>query len=356
MLSKDETAGLLTVKNSTRIGLYENIWPDTLSKWENEGYPKGVSPQDYFKFDICRVGITFDVYPKVGVHNIIEDNDKWHIIQNGAGASLKYWKNKSGTPEHIHFLMTNPHIWREQYRNHLLSVDMNRFRFEESRKAFNKHRDNNQWVCYNGSFIWELMRQSMGDVCMYESLALEPEWIHDFNTVYTEFYIKHYKVLFEEVGIPDGIWISDDLAYKNGLFCSLQMLNDMFFPYYKQLIDFFHSYNIPVILHSCGNVTEALPLIVDIGFDALHPMEIKAGCSPLKFAEIYGNNLAFIGGLDARILESGDKVLIKKSILELINGMKSLGASYFFSSDHSLSPIVSFESYQYALSIYEENK
>lgn len=356
MNSKEVTQNLLLNKKSERIGLYENIWPDTLKRWENEGYPSGVPPQDYFCFDINRVGKTFDVYPKRGIHELIEDSEEWSIIRNGAGATFKYWKNKSGTPEHISFLMTSPEVWSNEYRDYLLDIDLNRFSFAESKNAFDTLHEQGKWICYNGSFIWETMRQSLGDICMYESLALEPEWVHDYNEVYTSFFIHHYKVLFERVGIPNGIWLSEDLGYKNGLFCSVSMLEELFYPYYKKLVDFFHTYGISVILHSCGNIERALPLIVKIGFDALHPMERKAGCDPLKLAEQYGDHLAFIGGLDARILENGDHSLIKREVLKLINGMKSLGASYFFASDHSLSTLVSFESYRYALNIYESNK
>jgi hypothetical protein len=70
------------------------------------------------------------------------------------------------------------------------------------------------------------------------------------------------------------------------------------FPYYAELNQFFHSHGLPAVLHSCGNVTQALPLILDAGFDALQPLEVKAGCDPFAFAEQYGDRLALIGGLD----------------------------------------------------------
>ena len=342
---------------SERIGLYENVWPDTLLRWKEEGYPADdISPQDYFKFDICRVGYTFDVYPLVGVRELVEQNDEWSIYRNGAGASHKYWNHKSGTPEHVDFRMTSPEVWEREYRPRLLFLDPRRFKLDETRASYNKLREQGKWICYNSSFVWETMRQSMGDVCMYESLALEPDWIHDYNEVYTQFFIRHYTYLFENVGLPDGVWLSEDFGYKNGLFCSPAMLDEFFKPYYKRLVDFFHSLGLKVPLHSCGGVTEALPFFVDIGFDALHPMERKAGCDPLAYAREYGDKLAFIGGLDARILESGDKTLIRNEVEALINGMKELGARYFFASDHSVSTLVSFESYKYALDVYRENQ
>ena len=195
----------------------------------------------------------------------------------------------------------------------------------------------------------------MGDVCMYESLLLDPEWIHDYNRVYTDFFIAHYRVLIEEAGKPDGIWIYEDLGYKNGLFCSPTVLEALISPYYKELVDFFHSYDLPVVLHSCGGIEAALPLIVAAGFDALNPMEVKAGCDVLRFAEQVGDRLAFIGGLDARVLESGDRERIRSEVIRLVEGMKNIGARYVFGSDHSISTNVRYADFQYALEVYREH-
>jgi len=141
-----------------------------------------------------------------------------------------------------------------------------------------------------------------------------------------------------------------------GLFCSPKILEELFMPYFKEIVDFFHNeYDLPVVLHSCGNITAALPMIVDAGFDALNPMEAKAGCDIFAFAEKYGDKLAFIGGLDARILESGDRDLIKSEVIKIVEGMKARGARYIFGSDHSLSPLVKYEDFVYAIEVYKEH-
>jgi uroporphyrinogen decarboxylase len=191
---------------------------------------------------------------------------------------------------------------------------------------------------------------------MYESLALDPGWIHDFNRVYTDFFKMHYRHLFEEAGLPDGIWVYEDLGYRNGLFASPRTLERLIFPYFAELVDFFHGWGLPVILHSCGGVTQALPLIVDAGFDALNPMEVKAGCDLFAFAERWGDRLLFVGGLDVRILETNDRAVIERGVADLLEGMKARGARYVFGSDHSITPRVTFDSYRYALDVYRKHR
>ena len=70
-------------------------------------------------------------------------------------------------------------------------------------------------------------------------------------------------------------------------------------------------------------------MIVAAGFDALSPMEVKAGCSAVWFAEKYWDRLAFVGGFDARLLESDDRAMIKREVAGFMKGMKSAGARFF---------------------------
>lgn len=370
--SREVVHNLLTKGPAERIGLHDSPWADTLRAWVKQGYPtrrvhktdpiKGeyeeeepVPAAEHFDFDLAGVGGWFDMMPLKGYEELIEETDEWTIKRNGAGAAFKYWKNKSGTPEHIDFRMTSREIWERDYRPYLLEVDPERVDIAKAKQALEERRAAGKWVFYGHLFIWENMRRSMGDVCMYESLALDPDWIHDYNRVHTDFYIAHYKLLFEQAGVPDGIWMYEDLGYKHRLFCSPKMLAELIFPYYAEVVDFFHSYGLPVVLHTCGRTTEALPLIVEAGFDALNPMEVKAGNDLFQFAEQYGDRLAFIGGVDTRIFETGDKELIRREVIRYINGMKERGARWVFGSDHSISTNTTYESFKYAVNVYREH-
>ena len=367
------------------MGLVDSPWWDTLVAWTEEGYPthsmyrevgeeirredlevfevevageveEPVPPWQHFGYDMAGVATRFDTMPLRDYKKLVEETDEWEVRRNGAGAALKYWKHKSGTPEHIDFRMVTREIWERDYRPHLLDLDPGRVKVDLMRRDLTRAKEAGVWTYFGNLFIWELMRQSMGDVTMYQSLVLDPEWIHDYNQVYTQFYKTHYAYMFEQVGLPDGVWLYEDLGYKNGLFASPKVLEDLIFPYYKEIVDFFHSYDLPVVLHTCGSTAEAVSLVVQAGFDALNPMERKAlNNDPFLFAEEYGDKLAFVGGLDARVFESNDKALIRREVTDYIEGMKARGARLVFASDHSISTNTRYESYLYALDVYREH-
>jgi uroporphyrinogen decarboxylase len=386
MSSQAVVDGLLRNKPVNRVALMGSPWADTLALWVQQGYPtrkKYKQPGDkrwcredgrwvdvevagdyeepvptwqHFDYDMVGVGPWLDVLPWRGYEEVVEETDEWDIKRNGAGAALKYWKHKSGTPEHIDFRMVTREIWERDYRSHLLDLDPDRIDTEEMRVNFQELVKADKWTHFGNLFIWEAMRKSFGDVVMYESLALDPDWIHDYCRVYTDFYKIHFGYMIEKVGRPDGIWLYEDLGYKNGLFASPKMLRDLIFPYYAELVDFFHGYDLPVVLHTCGSTAQAVPLIIEAGFDALHPMERKAkGNDPFEFAEKYGDKLAFVGGLDARIFETNDKSIIQREVADYVKGMKERGARLVFASDHSISTNTNYESYLYGLGVYREN-
>ena len=400
MSSRELTHNLLTGKGDCdRVGLYEHFWVETPLTWVAQGYPtaktatadddgtlaggehlarvvhgspsfvgegQNIAPENpvrVFDYDMCPAGGMFDVDPISDGEEIIQETDTFIVKRNGAGAVFRYWKHKSGTPEHIDFTMTSREVWEQKYRSHLLELDPGRLE-TGSWKASTLGQDaaelawgraNGKWTFFAHVCIWETMRGSLGDVCMFESLLLDPGWIRDFNRVYTDFYKAHFQLLFDTLGMPDGIWLYDDLGYRNGLFASPKVLQELIFPYYGELVDYFHALGLPVVLHSCGDVTQGLPLIVDAGFDALQPLEVKAGCDPFAFAEAYGDQLAFIGGLDVRYLESNDREIIEREVARLVEGMKARGARYFFHSDHSITPLVDFDSYRFALDVYRQH-
>jgi uroporphyrinogen decarboxylase len=385
--SRERIAALLSGGKADRVGLFESLWGDTLAAWVRQGYPTRtewreagenrwnptdgawekieqageyvvpVPAAEHFDFDIYMTGGLFDLMPLRGVNETVEETTEWAIRRNGAGALLKWWKHKSGTPEHIAFRMTTREVWDSDYRPHLLTTDPARLRnLENQRKKLGKPEALGRWRGFGELFIWELARASLGDVTLYESLLLDPAWIRDYGRVYTDFFKRHFTLVFAELGKPDGILLAEDLGYRNGLFVSPAVLRELIFPFYAELVAFFHELGLPVILHSCGSVRDALPLIVHAGFDALNPMERKAdGNDPFQFAERYGDRLAFIGGLDARIFESNDLDLVRREVAAYLDGMKARGARLVFASDHSLSPRVCYDTYRCAVETYRQH-
>ena len=346
-----------------RIGLRDSPWKDTLEKWIGQGYPTGddgkpVTPGQHFGFDMVGIGGGFQWKAKLEADTVVEETDEWKIVRDGNGANFKWWQHKSGTPEHVDFAMTSRKVWEDEYKPHVVGSARKRAnadRLQIMKESLESIRAAGKWA--DGGFrgIWENMRAAFGDLALYENMLLDPDWIHDYCRTYTDLYIEEFRIILEEVGKPDGIWFFDDLGYKESTFCAPALYEELIFPYYHELIGLIHSHDIPVTLHTCGYTESVLDSIVSAGFDGLHPMEVKAGNNSLRIAERYADKLVFIGGLDARVFESHDRGYMRKEIAGMMNGLKDRGARYVFGSDHSLSTVIDYSDFQYALSVYKEH-
>ena len=341
------------------VGLYENVWPDTLRNWVAEGYPVNdvgnpCDPLDVFGLDLGRIGGMFDTSPWPGTSRLIERTDEWEIVENSSGVTEKRWLSKSAPAGHLSFRLTGPQAWESEFKPVFVKTDSSRVPVASLRKAIKSQRAANRWVCFNMTFIWENFRQTVGDIRMYEGLLDDPEWIIDYNQTQLDFFIRHYEIALAEAGPLDGAWFSEDLAYNQGLFCSPNTLRELYLPFYSALVDYLHGKGMNVILHSCGNVTAALPLIVEAGFDALHPMQVRAGCDPLAISKAYAGRLVLLGGLDSHMLERGDAGEIRQAQVGLMQGMRDAGASYIFCSDHSISTNVRYDTYQRVIETYHK--
>ncbi|MFN4227490.1 MAG: uroporphyrinogen decarboxylase family protein [Candidatus Ratteibacteria bacterium] len=382
-----ERVSMLLIKKELpdRMGIYEHFWPETLSNWVKEGYPtkkvykkqgetrwdentgryinvekegeyiEPVNPLDYFDYDIVGCGGWFDTSLFPGRREIIEETDQWQIIKDSRGAILKWWKNKSGTPEHIDFEIKTPEIWKK-YREILFETKIERLGdINQIKKNLENAKEKKKFSVYGNVFVFELLRATIGDQNFLPALLVEPEWIKDFCNLYTDFYIRHYEILFREAGIPDGFFLYEDFGYSKGLFCSPQTLKEVILPYERKLISFFKDYGLPVILHTDGDIRKAIPLFIEIGIDCIQPMEAKAGLDVVELAKEYGRKISYMGNINAVVLGKNDLNKVEQEVLTKIKNLKELKIPYFFHSDHSVPPTVNFKTYSYAVKIFKEN-
>ena len=357
MNSREVIKTLLNKQLPERIGLNEHFWPFIVDNaWGNQGISSDEDMVSRFNLDIRSFSWFSVPGPRPDLAGIVTENDEWIVTRDGWGASIKTWKYKAGTPEHVGFSVTTPEIWHQEYREAVQSIDLkSRIDFQDLQSAYQQAMNGNRFVTASSLFVFEELRKVLGDVTMLEAVLLEPQWITDFCTVITDMYITYYELLFSEVGLPDGVHIYDDLGYTANAFISPQCHRELIHPHHCRLFSLFKDYGLPIILHTCGDFRPHLPAIVESGVDCIQALEAKTGMNVVSLAEEYGDRICFMGNIDVTVLETGDRYKIQSECLSKIEGMKALRAPYVFMSDHSIPPSVSLSDYEYMLTLYREN-
>lgn len=136
------------------------------------------------------------------------------------------------------------------------------------------------------------------------NMIMNPELVHYINDKIMDFYMKALRIFLEATkGRLHAILIGDDVGSQLDLMISPSMVEEFVIPGAKQLIDLAHSYNVKVIYHSCGSVFRAIPMLIEAGVDAIHPIQSLAkGMEPEILKEAFGNKVSFCGGVDTQQL------------------------------------------------------
>ena len=146
-----------------------------------------------------------------------------------------------------------------------------------------------------------------------------PELIKKWIKVANERILKKIEVKLRYSVSPVAV-VWSDLAAKGGLIFSPDMLEEICYPYIEEIVNLLHSKNIKVIFHSDGDLTKALPALVDrCKIDGLNTIDVGAGMDVRQLKQEYGNRLVLVGGMDANILTYGTKEQVISATKKLID-------------------------------------
>ncbi len=351
LTSRERVARILARQPVDRIGAYEGFWDDTQKKWAEAGHVRpDESLDDHFGLDL-RIGWCFNLVADLDfVDQIVEENEESKLVRSGNGAVLRWWKHHAGTPEHVDFLVKDRAGWEEHIRPHLVdpAAFRRRINFEAYRKAKAKCQRENLYFCWAGVNVFELMHPVCGHEYMLMGMALDPDWVKDMCTVYSQLTVNLMEILFAEEGLPDGLFFFEDMGLKGRPFMSPAMYKDILWPAHKRTFEYGHSKGLPIILHSCGYVEPLVPGLIEAGMDCLQAMEVKAGMDLVHLKAAYGDRIAFCGGLDIRALETNDLRQVEKELAAKLPAAMA-GSGYILHTDHSISSRVNYETYKFFL-------
>lgn len=135
-----------------------------------------------------------------------------------------------------------------------------------------------------------------------------------------DFYLKANKIFYEATkGKVDAVLIGNDFGGQKRLMVSPELINKFAMPGAKRIVDQAKDYGLKVIYHSCGSIFEAIPELIRLGVDAIHPIQALAtDMEPQKLKEQFYKQVSFCGGVDAQeLLVFGTPDQVREKVQEL---------------------------------------
>jgi len=133
----------------------------------------------------------------------------------------------------------------------------------------------------------------------------------------------------------DGVWIGDDWGQQRGLITGRALWRRFILPRARRLYEFARRQGWIVIVHSCGDIVELLPDLIEAGVQVLNPFQPEV----LDLAAVkrdYGRDLAFLGGLSVqRTLPFGTPEQVREESRWLLEHI-GVGGGFVFAPSHML--------------------
>lgn len=149
----------------------------------------------------------------------------------------------------------------------------------------------------------------------------------------------------------NGILLADDMAFNTGLLLPPYIMEEVAFPFYESMIREIKAYkDVPIVLHTDGNINMVLDRIVELGFDGIQSLQPSAGMDIKEVKEKYGDKLCLIGNIDLDYIMTFAPVEeVKQNVEETIR-VAAKGSGFILSTCNTLVDIIPAEN---AFAMYE---
>jgi uroporphyrinogen decarboxylase len=332
-------------------------WSENLAVWKQQGVPDNVTNLEaYFQF-APRSGVPAGLGFSYGFESkVVEETDKYRIIQDGDGAKQQVFTDGSSTiPHYIEFGLKGRKEWEELYKPRL-DID-NPSRYPENRSDWEqiKARFNDpNWSIPIGigmSSLFGVIRNWAG----FEGISMlcydDPELVEEMITHLADMTCAVIKRAASEIKIDYAAgW--EDMAFNHGPIISPTMIRKWLTPNYKRISDILRANGCDIIYTDCdGNINDMIEPWLEGGVNGIFPVDVVGGTEPIAIRKKYGNKVVMLGGVDKHALIAGKdaiKAYIKKIKPYVLEG------GWIPHVDHRCPPDVTFENYLYYLDVKRE--
>jgi uroporphyrinogen decarboxylase len=191
---------------------------------------------------------------------------------------------------------------------------------------------------------WQLM--GFENYCL--KLADEPDLVRDVTDWLGASQLAILEMLLQHECVGT-VWLPDDLCYNSGPVVSSRTYRKYVYPWYIKIVDRCHQADIPVGLHSDGDLSRLLPDLVDCGFDAIHPFEPPMN-DIVAVKREWGDRIAVAGNVDLKeTLCNGTPEDVEAEVREKA-ALLAPGGGWLLGSSNSIPDFVPVENYRALLS------
>lgn len=190
--------------------------------------------------------------------------------------------------------------------------------------------------------ILEICSWLRGYEDFFADLACDPDLAFTLMDRVLEYKLRCWEKALEAVGNNVLVlWESDDLGLQDRPMISPKFYRNHIKPRHRELFTQIKSmapHKVFLAFHSCGSIYDFIPDLIEIGVDAINPVQVSAVKMDSKLLKKeFGREIAFWGGgIDTQqILPNGTSQQVKDEVRRRIDDLAP-GGGFIFSAVHNI--------------------
>jgi uroporphyrinogen decarboxylase len=161
-----------------------------------------------------------------------------------------------------------------------------------------------------------------------EDLVLNPTFAEALMERIEDFWVRGAERALAEVGpYVDVVQFVEDLATQRGPMMRPDLYRRMIKPHHRRMAEVVKRQGKRLLFHCCGSARAFLPDFIDIGVDAITPVQVSAAHMDTRcLKREFGRDLAFWGGIDtAEVLPRGTPADVRAEVRRRIDDLAASG-------------------------------
>jgi uroporphyrinogen decarboxylase len=171
---------------------------------------------------------------------------------------------------------------------------------------------------------------------------LQPQLAHELARISTDYFMEFHSMAID--GGAEVIALEGDLAFNTNTLMSPDQYAEFLAPYHTEIVENVHRKGAKIFKHSDGNLWPILDMLLDCGFDGIHP--IQPQCMDIAEVKRHMSGRACVmGNIDCMyVLCEGTTDEVERAVRETIK-KAAPGGGYIMSSSNSIHPGCKPENY-----------
>jgi len=221
--------------------------------------------------------------------------------------------------------------------------DADLFQYDDLKEWVKRFKGKRAIIAMTLDPFFSVRESLLGQVEYYKSVKTNPDLLLRLQEIAGDYHLKYIKNCID-IG-ADVVWVVTDIATSMGPMLSPADIQKFIMPSNKTIIDYTKSKGLPCLRHSDGNLWPIFDMLIDWGYDAIHPIDPVAGMDLGEAKARYGDKVCLMGNVDcAHLLTWGSTDEVREAVKKCIR-QAGKGGGYICTTSNTVHGAVKPENY-----------